>query len=421
MAVDKNLFLYDLAVVAIMKNEAPYVKEWLDYHLAAGVDHFYIYDNDSPDNFKEILQPYIDAGIVTYIFYPGTGRQVEAYMEAFMAHRFFCRYMAFIDADEFIFPQEDKSIVKIADEFFNAEKNLGGIQINWIMYGSNFLETADYSKGVLERFTRRAEKTVRSVKTIANPRKIDYLITPHYMFYFYGVFAITDNIYEGEHKICDKILINHYKLKSREEFLRKNTDFKGDVAYSNKDYYAEKRFTHEENNEIFDDSILTYYESQLKLGGGTVKPLDYEKLTSALIKNLSPVFSKNVTADVFEGKLETFLTCRALASYLKENVIDKKRGEILEAATLKAIIAAMHTNLTVADAELLISELPNILKLNYPEVKEILSGSLEILPQIKKTINSKIDSPEKFQFWRNFNEYDNIFRLLKAFECYKNV
>ena len=85
MAVDKDLFLYDLAVVAIMKNEAPYVKEWLDYHLAAGVNHFYIYDNESPDNFKEVLQPYIDAGIVTYKFYPGAGRQIEAYTEAFKA------------------------------------------------------------------------------------------------------------------------------------------------------------------------------------------------------------------------------------------------------------------------------------------------------------------------------------------------
>ena len=55
--VDKHLFLYDLAIVAIMKNEAPYVKEWLDYYLAAGVNHFYIYDNESPDNMKDVLQP----------------------------------------------------------------------------------------------------------------------------------------------------------------------------------------------------------------------------------------------------------------------------------------------------------------------------------------------------------------------------
>ncbi len=353
--------------------------------MAAGVDHFYIYDNDSPDNFKEVLQPYIDAGIVTYIFYPGTGRQVEAYMEAFKTHRFFCRYMAFIDADEFIFPQEDKSIVEVADEFFNAEKNLSGIQIDWMMYGSNFLETADYSKGVLERFTRRAEKTFPSVKTIANPRKINYLTTPHYMFYFFGTSEIISNIAKGQKGVSDKILINHYQLKSREEFLRKCQNSSIDASYGKStNHYNEKRFTHEENNEVFDDSILTYYESQLKRGKATGKPLDYEKLTSALIKNLSPVFVKNATADFFEGKLETFLTCRALASYLKENVLDKKRGEILEAAALKALVAAIQTNLTVADAELLISELPNILKLNYPEVKEIFSISLEIISQIKK-------------------------------------
>ena len=45
--LDKNLFLYDLAVVAIMKGEEPYVKKWIDYHILAGVDYFYIYNNDS--------------------------------------------------------------------------------------------------------------------------------------------------------------------------------------------------------------------------------------------------------------------------------------------------------------------------------------------------------------------------------------
>ena len=105
MSVDKNLFLYDLAVVAIMKNEGPYIKEWLNYHLLAGVNHFFIYDNESEDNLKEILQPYIDAGLVTYIFYPGEMIQTPAYNDAVNDFRFFCRYMAFIDADEFILPK----------------------------------------------------------------------------------------------------------------------------------------------------------------------------------------------------------------------------------------------------------------------------------------------------------------------------
>ena len=52
--VEKNLFLHELAIVAIVKDEAHYLKEWLDYHLAAGVDHFFIYDNDSKDDTREV-------------------------------------------------------------------------------------------------------------------------------------------------------------------------------------------------------------------------------------------------------------------------------------------------------------------------------------------------------------------------------
>ena len=103
--VDKNLFLHDLAVAAILKCEGPYLKEWLDYHLVAGVDHFYLYDNDSPDNQREVAEPYIKAGLVDYIPLPGKGMQYIAYSDAVNKFKYQCRYMAFIDGDEFIFPK----------------------------------------------------------------------------------------------------------------------------------------------------------------------------------------------------------------------------------------------------------------------------------------------------------------------------
>ncbi|MBQ7704461.1 MAG: glycosyltransferase family 92 protein [Selenomonadaceae bacterium] len=271
MAVDKDLFLYDLAIVAIMKNEAPYVKEWLDYHILAGVDHFYIYDNDSPDNLKEILKPYIDEGIVTYKFYPGVQKQIEAYTEAFKMYRFFCRYMAFIDADEFIFPQNNKSIVEVVDEFLEDNPTAGGLSINWMMYGSNNLEKADYNKGVLERFTRRASNFEAKVKSISNPRKINYLTTPHFVEYFLGFITIDFRDFENTNPLNEKILINHYKLKSREEFLRKYNLGSEDASYGGKEYYNEKNFTHEKNNDVFDDSILAYRDAlSLQRGGRNV-------------------------------------------------------------------------------------------------------------------------------------------------------
>ena len=105
MMIDKNLFPHELAVVAILKNEAPYLKEWLDYHLAAGVDHFYLYDNESPDNQAEVAKPYVEAGLVDYFFMPGKVMQMQTYNDAAKRFKFHCRYMAFIDGDEFIYPK----------------------------------------------------------------------------------------------------------------------------------------------------------------------------------------------------------------------------------------------------------------------------------------------------------------------------
>ena len=105
--IDKNLFLYDLAVVAIFKNEGRYLKEWLDYHLLAGVEHFYLYTNDSTDNYKEVLAPYIEKNLVTLTDVPGKLMMYPAYNDAIDKYRFDCRYMAFIDLDEFVYPKVD--------------------------------------------------------------------------------------------------------------------------------------------------------------------------------------------------------------------------------------------------------------------------------------------------------------------------
>ena len=202
--LNKNLFLYDLAVVAIFKDEGRYLKEWLDYHLLAGVEHFYLYNNDSTDNYEEVLAPYIEKNLVTLTDFPGKMMQYPAYNDAINKYRFDCRYMAFIDIDEFIFPKSNRSIVEVVDEILSGIPNAAGLAINWQMFGSNGQETADYSRGVLERFTRRADSTVKiiandnvevgnvNVKTIANPRLVQCVANAHCANYFFDKFGIVD-------------------------------------------------------------------------------------------------------------------------------------------------------------------------------------------------------------------------------------
>ena len=67
---DKREMKYRLSLCLIFKNEAPFLKEWIDYHTIVGVDHFYLYNNNSDDNYKEVLEPYIRQGIVTLIEWP---------------------------------------------------------------------------------------------------------------------------------------------------------------------------------------------------------------------------------------------------------------------------------------------------------------------------------------------------------------
>lgn len=279
MTEDASLFRYELAVVAILKNEAPYIREWIEYHLMAGVDHFYLYDNDSEDNLVEVLKPFIEAGLVDYVAMPGKVAQMLAYNHAVATHRFECRYLAFIDADEFIFPKNNRSIKDVLHEVLDGAPNAAALTINWHIFGSGGHETADLNASVLDRFRYRIpdepESENKHVKTIANPRCIDVMTIPHFAFYYAEKCSIDENGKPiggsfNEDMPNDKIVIHHYYTKSREEYERKVIRGNADAAQN---FYRMERFKEFSNlATIYDDSILAYraarYEKLRGDGGG---------------------------------------------------------------------------------------------------------------------------------------------------------
>jgi hypothetical protein len=107
-----------IAVAAIIKNEGAYIKEWIEYHKLVGVDKFYIYDNESVDDTATILRPYIKNGDVIYTYVKTTGKrkpQVEVYNDVIKKYRNKSKWIAFIDADEFIVPVTHKTIGEVID------------------------------------------------------------------------------------------------------------------------------------------------------------------------------------------------------------------------------------------------------------------------------------------------------------------
>lgn len=94
-------YKYKMAIVGIVKNEGDYIEEWLAFHKVIGVDCVFLYDNDSSDRTKELVLQYIESGFVIYNLIHGEKQQSPAYNHAIKTYGHLCKYMAFIDAEEY--------------------------------------------------------------------------------------------------------------------------------------------------------------------------------------------------------------------------------------------------------------------------------------------------------------------------------
>mgnify|MGYP002625095428 CR=1 FL=1 len=250
LALPEGLFRYffprkcpgreGLAFVLIAKNEAPYIEEWINFHVKQGVTHFIIYDNESTDNFREVLRPYIASGLVTYHAINGKKRQLDVYNMALHDYGDKFRYMGFIDTDEFVFVRNLRgggisSLCTFLDEFMTSHPNAGGIGVNWCMFGSNGHITKPEG-GVLENYTMRAEDNFgghHAIKTICDPMKVLGFTNVHFPIYCRGFCNMNEagDVVEGSGTKAvsfSRIRINHYYTKSKEEFMQKRDKGRAD-------------------------------------------------------------------------------------------------------------------------------------------------------------------------------------------------
>ena len=130
LTTEPSVFDNELGIAVIIKNEGPYIEEWVRYHLLVGAGIIYIYDNESTDNTRQILEPYINSGKVVYKYFPGIAMQLPAYNDALRRYKNSCKYIAFIDADEFLFPlKERESIANIVSSLLDMKPEVGGLQL----------------------------------------------------------------------------------------------------------------------------------------------------------------------------------------------------------------------------------------------------------------------------------------------------
>lgn len=255
-----------LSATCIIKNEAEYMPEWLEYHLLVGFEKFYVYDNESTDNIKQILQPYIDSGVVEYTYWPGTAMQMPAYKDCVEKHKNDTFWLAVIDIDEFVVA-DCKNVATSLHDFEDS----AAVVLQWLVYGDSGVVNKEPGL-VIERFKshNNLDDTSEMCKSIINPRKVEVktLHLPYPMVGFNAVNSIGETIIplsnakiqNGTYK---NIHINHYIFKSMEEFLIKKT--KGDALsaktprFKNDEECWNQAYAEYNHNEIKNDPMMDEY------------------------------------------------------------------------------------------------------------------------------------------------------------------
>lgn len=239
---------YGLAICACFKNEAHYLQEWIEYHRLIGVDHFYLFNNESEDAYQPILKKYISDGVVTVKDFFGKGIQYDVYRTCILEHHQDVSWFAMIDLDEFICLKYDlsgrmtwseaihgyaiQSEVSIS-QWLDQFRHYPVLKFWWKQFGSSGLIRRDLNGLVIEDFTFCEGDSVphNYTKCMLN---MDYWdqIDPVGIHDFKTTFRLGPfslkiaalnvvGIFDGFAKRFRPVQINHYTNKSYDEYVNR--------------------------------------------------------------------------------------------------------------------------------------------------------------------------------------------------------
>lgn len=269
---------WTFGICAVFKNESPYLQEWIEFHRLMGVDHFFLYDDASTDGYLDVLQPWIDQGVITLRSSEGM-KQFDIYNHCLHNGARRCRWIAFIDLDEFLFSPEGTTLPVAMERYAGYP----GVFVHWLLFGSNghvqapaggvlenYTRTLGLSASIIDDFDHRGNGTrsdyvtgwARDGKSISDPRSV-LEVGIHRPKRVTRKFPIDERFgpplsksKAGTEFSCEHLRINHYWSKSIEEFTAKIA--RGAISQADRRSHSLERSLERERmlNQVEDRLIL---------------------------------------------------------------------------------------------------------------------------------------------------------------------
>lgn len=253
---------YKLVVVAIFKNESGAMKEWLQHYVNQGVDHFYMINNDSTDNWKSKIQ-----GFPVTVYSDDTpSKQIEHYNNYCLEEvKKNAEWVMVIDLDEFMYAR--KGFRTIPEYLDTLNNNIGEVRVKFKMFGSN--GHIKQPESLVNGFTKRKksnhkgpDKTTGSptcdginnqVKSIVRVNNlVSFIIHSHNLKLLSKIITLPETTLESD--LTEQPLhLNHYWTQSWEWFQEHKIN-RGSAAGS-KNRFSEETFKGRDWNDVVDTEL----------------------------------------------------------------------------------------------------------------------------------------------------------------------
>lgn len=250
----------------IVKNEALYIEEWIEYHLLKGVSYFFFYDHGSTDNTVEILNKYRDLELCSINDWSHV--PVPAQRKAYSDCLNFCKgfhpdvWLGFLDADEFCVSEYQLDIA-----FEKVERDNTGVLLgNWILFGSSGHKERPEGL-VIENYTHSEPPFNQHVKCFCIPERTlqpgndahTFLPAPGFTVHLSNGAPgkIGWPFQEMDMSMNPVFWVHHYHTKSKEEY-RKRCE-RGRVDMIEKKQF-DINFPHHDRNDILNVTLSDYVE-----------------------------------------------------------------------------------------------------------------------------------------------------------------
>lgn len=263
-AVDRQPQADGVGIVAIAKDEGPYIREWVEFHARAGFQRFYVYDNGSTDNTRDELADLardLDVTVIPWrTFEARRDAQFLAYNHAVAQFYGANKWLAFIDIDEFLFALDGRPM----SECLAAYDDVPAVSVPWVMYGTSGHECPPPGR-VTESYLMRApfpppihKNTLMNYKTIVRPAFVDSM-TVHFPRLKGEPSVFYNERKERLHKAAfidpayahsDIFRLNHYFTKSQEEINGKIA--RGPISPRKRTWRKTDRYLTIEDETVFD-------------------------------------------------------------------------------------------------------------------------------------------------------------------------